>query len=127
MTIRPYTAADQAAMFAMLREEGDEWADYWGEAGCELYAQKLLEGFVLVAYDKGELCGYVSARDDHGFEVVVYDLLVRPFYRGKCIGRALLDGVVAAFPGKGIYVMSDADGYYEKQGYQKAGTLFEVK
>lgn len=31
------------------------------------------------------------------------------------------------YPGQTVYVMSDVDAYYEKVGFQKIGSVFEVK
>jgi ribosomal protein S18 acetylase RimI-like enzyme len=82
---------------------------------------------VFVAYDGDELCGYLRCRDDDGYGVYIYDLLVRKSKRGNNIGRSLMEWVCSTFPNNKVYVMSDVDVYYEKQGYKREGTIFEVK
>ena len=125
--IRPYAAADEAALFALLREEGDDWKDYWGHSGRERYAQALALSSTFVAYEGDALAGFVRCKNDHDFEVVVYDLLVRKQSWGRQIGRALMSHVAASFPDVPVYVMSDVDSYYEKQGYRRIGSVFQVE
>lgn len=64
--------------------------------------------------------------DDCGFYVYVCDLLVMPEQRGKDIGRKLMECIYDDYPDRIVYVMSDVDAYYEKQGYRREGSVFEV-
>jgi len=86
----------------------------------------LAHSAVFVAYDKDELVGFIRVKDDDGFGVYIYDLLVAPKRRGQNLGRALMEKVCSEFPGAAVYVMSDVDEYYRKQGYQRIGSIFEV-
>jgi hypothetical protein len=45
--------------------------------------------------------------------VYIFDLLVKKSYRGQ--------------QNQPVYVMSDVDPYYEKLGYRREGSIFEVK
>ncbi len=54
-------------------------------------------------------------------------LLVDADCRGKSYGRFLMEQACKDFPEQTVYVMSDVDPYYEKQGYQKEGTIFIVR
>jgi ribosomal protein S18 acetylase RimI-like enzyme len=126
MEIRTYSEADEARLFEMIRDEGDEWESYYGEATIEKYKKALRNSLVYVAYEDGVLCGYVRCRDDDGFGVYVYDLLVKKARRGHSIGRKLMEKVCADYPETVVYVMSDVDGYYEKQGYRREGSIFKV-
>ena len=38
-----------------------------------------------------------------------------------------MERVCQDFPDQPVYVMRDVDPYYEKLGYHKAGSIFEVK
>jgi ribosomal protein S18 acetylase RimI-like enzyme len=127
MTIRRYTKEDEEPLFEMLREEGDDWSDYYGEKGYARYKKALESSIVYVASEDGILCGYARCREDDGFGVYVYDLLVRKACRGRQLGRMLMEQACADFPEQTIYVMSDVDPYYEKLGYKRAGSIFEVK
>jgi ribosomal protein S18 acetylase RimI-like enzyme len=127
MEIKTYSQQDEDKLFDMLRKEGAEWKCYWGEAEIEKYKKALAASITFVAYDKDELCGYVRCRDDDGFGIYIYDLLVAKTSRGKNFGRKLMEKVRSNFPGETVYVMSDVDAYYKKQGYERHGSIFEVK
>jgi len=125
--IRRYTKADETALFQMLEEEGDEWSDYHGTEGRPRYVHVLDNCPVYVVYEDGVLCGYVRCREDGGFGVYVFDLLVKKEFRGRQLGRLLMEQACRDFPDQPVYVMSDIDPYYEKLGYCKIGSVFEVK
>jgi len=128
LKIKRYEKQDEAALFELIRSEGVEWQDYF--CGFKLlgpYIAATNNSITYVAYDGDTLCGFVRARDDDGFGIYIYDLLVHQNYRGNSYGRILMEQIGGNFPGSAIYVASDADGYYEKLGYKKAGTVFTVK
>lgn len=127
MIIKKYSTADEISLFDMLREEGDEWSVYYGEEGYGKYSKALESSITYLAYDDSILCGYARCREDDGFGVYVYDLLVRKTHRGNQIGKLLMEQACRDFPDQPVYVMSDVDVYYEKLGYRKEGTIFEVK
>ena len=126
MEINKYSKADEALLFDMLVDEGDDWSDYHGLAR-DKYIKALESSITYIAYDKTILCGYARCREDDGFGIYVYDLLVRKSYRGNQIGKSLLERVCQDFPNQPVYVMSDVDLYYEKLGYRREGSIFEVK
>jgi len=125
--IRPYTPADEAALFTMLEEEGPEWGDYWSPTGREKYKVALTNSTSFLLFQGDTLCGFIRSREDDGFGVYIYDLLVRPAKRGQNLGRALMEQVCAHFPGQTVYVMSDVDPYYEKLGYTREGSILIVR
>jgi ribosomal protein S18 acetylase RimI-like enzyme len=124
--IRRYEAGDEDALLALLREEGDEWADYHAGKRRNDYARALSQSVTYVAVEGAALCGFVRCREDFGFGLYVYDLLVRRACRGQGIGRSLMERARLDFPGQDAYVMSDVDGYYEQLGYRRVGSVFEV-
>lgn len=124
MTIKRYTKQDEDALFALIQSEED-WEEY--DTRRPKYRVALERSITYVAFEDGELCGYCRCRDDDGFGVYVYDLLVHKKHRGKQYGKRMMSRVCADFPQASVYVMSDADPYYEKQGYRREGTVFEVK
>jgi ribosomal protein S18 acetylase RimI-like enzyme len=126
MEIKIYSEADEAALFDMMRGEGDEWASYYGDEVKEKYRKALKNSISYVAYENEVLCGYVRCRDDDGYGVYIYDLLVKKAYRGRAIGRKLMEEVCADYPEEIVYVMSDVDEYYKKQGYRRIGSIFVV-
>ncbi|MEG0238772.1 GNAT family N-acetyltransferase [Anaerorhabdus sp.] len=127
MEIKEYSKDDETLLFDLLIDEGDEWSDYYGEAGRDKYMRALESSITYIASEDTFVCGFVRCREDDGFGVYVYDLLVRKTYRGRQIGKSLMERVCQDFPGQPVYVMSDVDPYYEKLGYRREGSIFEVK
>ncbi|MEW5953810.1 MAG: GNAT family N-acetyltransferase [Bacillota bacterium] len=127
MEIKRYSNADETLLFDMLVDEGDDWSDYHGAAGRGKYIKALESSITYIACDENVVCGYARCREDDGFGVYVYDLLVRKAYRGKQIGKSLMERVCRDFPDQPVYVMSDVDSYYKKLGYRREGSIFEVK
>jgi len=122
-----YTPADEEKLFALMEEEGEAWQEIWGE-GRERYKAALAKADVFVVYQDDILCGFIRAKDDDGFGVYIYDLLVRKPSRGQNLGRALIDEVCKAYPRDTVYVMSDVDPYYAKQGItHREGSVLTVQ
>mgnify|MGYP000030338638 CR=1 FL=1 len=124
--IRPYQEEDAEDLFKMMEKESD-WIDYCNGEGKKKYARALLTSITYLLFEKEKICGYVRCREDDGFGVYIYDLLVDADCRGKNYGRFLMEQACKDFPEQTVYVMSDVDPYYEKQGYQKEGTIFMVR
>lgn len=126
MEIRLYLKKDAAQLFEIMKEEGTDWECYYSEAVKEKYQQALDSSITFVVCQGDILCGYVRCRNDNGFGVYVYDLLVKKSYRGQKIGQKLMDFVRSQYPENTVYVMSGVDEYYEKLGYNRAGSIFIV-
>jgi ribosomal protein S18 acetylase RimI-like enzyme len=127
MEIRKYSESDAMKLFDMMKAEGTDWECYWGEAGAERYQSALESSSTYVAYEGETLCGYLRFKEDNGFGVYIYDLLVTKHCRGREIGRKLIEQACSDYPEEDAYVMSGADGYYEKLGYCREGSIFKVK
>ena len=128
MEIRRYKKADdEDKLMKLLESEGEEWCCYSAENVSKRYMAALDNSITYVAYEGDVLCGYSRSIDDCGFYVYVCDLLVMPKYRGRSIGRKLMECIYTDYPNRIVYVMSDVDEYYKKQGYQREGSIYEVK
>lgn len=126
VTIRRYEPADEAAFFAMLEAAGEDWREYFGPGGRASYARAMRTSVAYLLLVDDQVCGYARCREDDGFGVYVYDLLVLRAHRGRQLGRALMERVCADFAGQTVYVMSDVDPYYVKLGYRREGSVFVV-
>jgi len=126
MTIRTYNKAlDETSLMAMIKaEEGWDYAD---EPHTERYKQALDTSITYVAYMDNDLCGYSRSLSDGYLYLFVCDLLVMPAFRGRDIGRGLMECLYQDNPDFTAYVMSGVDEYYEKLEYKKEGSIFEVK
>jgi ribosomal protein S18 acetylase RimI-like enzyme len=127
MEIRKYNKADEKILFDLLIDEGDEWIDYHGPKGRSQYIKAIESSVTYIACHENIVWGYVRCREDDGFGVYIFDLLVRKSYRGNQFGKRLMDRVCEDFPNQQVYVMSDVDPYYEKLGYPKEGSIFVVQ
>lgn len=110
----------------MLQKEGDEWKAYWYGNGRNKYKKALATSISYVLLLDNILCGYLRCRNDDGFGIYIYDLLVDIEHRGKEYGRLLMEQVGKDFPKDTVYVMSDVDSYYTKLEYEKEGSIFIV-
>lgn len=127
MEIKNYTEEDETMLFEVIRSEGKDWECYFGETAINKYKQALKNSIAYVACEGKVVCGYARCRNDDGFGIYVYDLLVQKEYRGHSVGRKLLERVCVDYPDTAVYVMSGVDGYYEKLGYHREGSIFAVK
>lgn len=127
MLIRAYIKNnDEEKLMKMIEAEGEEWECYSSQTTSEKYRLALSNSITYVAYEENVLCGYSRSIEDCGFYIYVCDLLVMPKYRGRNIGRKLMQCIYSDYPNQIAYVMSDVDEYYKKQGYKREGTIFEV-
>lgn len=123
---RYHPERDEDGVMRLMEEEGEEWACYTVGANADKYRRSLELSLTFVAYSNDILCGFVRCLEDHGFYIYVCDLLVGPAFRGRGIGRSLMEAVYGDFPEQIAYVMSDVDPYYEKLGYHREGSVFVV-
>jgi len=124
--IRKYTLVDENQLFDLIEREGDEWVEYWQGENRAKYRKLLAECVNYLIFDGGTLCGYIRCRDDGGFGVYIFDLLVDKLYRGNGYGRLLMERVREDFPNDAVYVLGDVYPYYEGLGYKEEGKVYIV-
>jgi ribosomal protein S18 acetylase RimI-like enzyme len=127
MEIRKYVLEDEYALMQMIRNEGEEWRCYWADENQTKYRHALRYSITYIAVENGEVCGYIRSLDDMGFYIYVCDLLVTAKYRGRDIGRKLMEQLTTDYPNQTVFVMSDVDEYYQKLGYPIIGSILEVR
>lgn len=122
--IRKYdSSCDYEALMTLIKSEGDEWKAYQSP----IFREVLKNSITYVALVENELAGFSRSLSDFGIYFWVIDLLVHENLRGHKIGKMLIDYICINFPTKDVYIMSDADPYYEKLGYDKEGSIYIVK
>lgn len=113
-------------LFNLIKSEGEDWSDYTSELGRNNYIRAIDTSIVYVIYESNEIIAFIRCKEDNGFGIYVYDLLVRQDKRGNKLGQLLIEKFKNDYPEQSIYIMSDVDEYYIKCGYKKIGSIFEV-
>ena len=126
MQVRKYKKEDEDNVMKIIELEGEEWKDYSAPKVADKYRKALTNSITYVAYENEELCGYSRSIIDNDYYIYVSDLLVTSKHRGKNIGKQLMECIYNDYPNVVVYVLSDIDEYYKKQGYKIEGTIFEV-
>jgi predicted GNAT family N-acyltransferase len=126
MTIKKYSSEDEFNLITLIKSEGEDWSDYTSELGRSSYIRAIETSIVYVIYESNEIIAFIRCKEDNGFGIYVYDLLVRQDKRGNKLGQLLIEKVKNDYPEQSIYIMSDVDEYYIKCGYKKIGSIFEV-
>lgn len=124
VTIKTYNkSSDYEQLLHVIEAEGEDWKEYLNIK----YKNNLEQSITYVAFADDVLCGYVRSLNDSNSYIWIIDLLVDKQFRGYSIGQKLMDRIKLDFPNQDIYVLSDVDEYYEKLGYQKEGSIYQVK
>ena len=122
--IRKYSKYKENQFFEFLEKEGEDWSCYYGAKNRDRYALNLEKSISYLLYKDKDIIGYIRALEDFGFYVYICDLLVDKDYRGHGYGKKMMAYIQSIYPSHDIYVMSDIDPYYEKQGYSNEGSIF---
>jgi ribosomal protein S18 acetylase RimI-like enzyme len=122
--ILKYQKEHELELISLLGKEPD-WSSFLSEEAIGVFKEALLESETFVYESKGSICGYLRALVD-GFGIYVSELYVAPKFRGNCFGAELLAKVKHEHPNQGVYVLSDEDIYYEKLGYHRVGSVFQL-
>ena len=102
------------------------WDMFTNDDIIDIYRKLLKDTITYVCYNNNEFCGYVRALLDSDFAVYISELYVRPKWRNNKIGQSLIEKVKIGFSNLTVYALSDEDVYYEKKGYKKIGSLFQL-
>ena len=125
MEILRYRSAHEKALFAAIKKDAN-WALFTSDGAIDNYRKALKKSITFVCFDKSEFCGYLRALLDDGFAVYISELYVVPECRNRTIGRSLIAQVKKEFDSLTVYALSDEDAYYEKLGFTRIGSVFEV-
>ena len=125
MEILKYKPQHEDDVLAAIGKDPD-WEMFTNENAIELYKQSLKISITYLCYHNNEFCGYFRAMLDEGLAIYISELFVIPEYRNRKIGRSLLEQIKVDFPNLTVYALSDEDAYYERIGYKKIGSVFEL-
>ena len=124
MEILDYEPAHEAELLALLSAE-PQWSAFTSPGAIGLFRQALQTSETYVCRDEGVICGYLRALVD-GFGIYIRELYVAPSHRNRGLGRQLLARLKQTHPGDAVYVLSDEDAYYEKLGFARVGSVFQL-
>jgi ribosomal protein S18 acetylase RimI-like enzyme len=125
MEISRYKPEHEEDLLSAIKKD-PIWQLFTDDDAIGKYRNSLKDSITYVCHDNNEFCGYVRALLDYGFAVYISELYVVPKWRNQKIGRSLLERVKTDFSDMAVYALSDEDTYYEKIGYKKIGSVFEL-
>ncbi len=123
-SILRYRKEHEQELLALLGAEPD-WRSFLSGDAIDAFRKALLESETFLYQSQDSICGYLRALVD-GFGTYVSELYVAPQYRGNGIGAQLLAKVKQEHPNQEVYVLSDEDPYYQKLGYKRVGSVFQL-
>ena len=103
------------------------WDMFTNDSAVDNFRRSLKKSVAYVCYSDNEFCGYVRALLDEGFAVYVSELYVVKKWRNRKIGQSMLDRIKTDYSDLTVYALSDEDVYYQKKGYKKIGSVFEIE
>ena len=106
--------------------QDSNWDMFTKDKARDIYKKALKDSITYVCYHNNEFCGYIRALLDNGFAVYISELYVIPKWRNRKIGQSLLERVSIDFSNLTVYALSDEDCYYEKKGFDKVGSVFQL-
>ncbi len=125
MEISKYSVEYEEALLSALREDAN-WKMFTSGETIDTYRSLLRDSITYICHEAYEFCGYVRAIQDSQFGIYISELYVVPDYRNKGIGRSLLEKIKNDYADIVVYALSDEDPYYEKLGYRKVGSVFQL-
>ena len=125
MKLSAYEPKHADDVLGAIRQDPD-WDMFTHDDAIDAYRESLKHGITYVCYHHHEFCGYLRAILDAGFAVYVSELYVVPQWRNHRVGQSLLERVKEDFSPLTVYALSDEDAYYEKKGYQRIGSVFQL-
>jgi ribosomal protein S18 acetylase RimI-like enzyme len=125
MEISNYKPEYEDAVLAAIKKD-PAWDIFTKGKAISSYKISLQKSVTYVCHDGSEFCGYVRALLDDEFAIYISELYVVPKWRNRKIGRLMLKRIKQDFPNLTVYALSDEDAYYEKIGYKKVGSVFEL-
>ena len=115
LVIRPAVEADAPHIQMLCLAEG------WLRFAQPDYAKALESSDTRVACRAERVIGYARALTDGTITLFLCELLVAPDCRGQGVGKALIESLHADYPSARMDLISDADGFYERQGFRRMG------
>ena len=125
MDIIRYKSENENDVLSAIKADPD-WDIFTNGAAADKYRKRLQESITYVCYEGKAFSGYLRALLDDDFAIYISELFVVPEMRNRKIGRTLISKLRSDFSNLTVYALSDEDIYYEKLGYNKVGSVYEI-
>jgi GNAT superfamily N-acetyltransferase len=125
MEILRYKHVHEDAVITAIKADPN-WDMFTNKRSIDKYRKRLQQSITYVAYEGEKFSGYLRALLDDGFALYISELFVVPDMRNRKIGRSLISKVKSDYMNLTVYALSNEDAYYEKLGYRKVGSVFEI-
>ena len=125
MQISKYEIENENDILSAINKDPD-WDLFTRPDAIDIYRNSLKNSITYVCYSDNVFCGYVRALLDAGFAIYISELYVVQEWRNQKVGQSLLEQVKNDFSNLTVYALSDEDAYYERKGYKKIGSVFEL-
>ena len=125
MEILKYSLEHEDEIFKAIGKDPN-WGLFTNPDNKGIYRASLKNSISYVCYNNKEFCGYIRAILDVGLAIYISELYVIPKWRNRKIGQLLIEQINNDFKNLTVYALSDEDAYYEKKGYKKIGSVFEI-
>ena len=125
MQISKYKRKHESDVLSAIGKDPD-WEIFTSDDTKAVYKKALGNSITYVCYNNSTFCGYVRALVDKDLAVYISELYVVPEWRNQKIGQALLEQVKADFNRLTVYAFSDEDAYYQKKGYRRLGSVYQL-
>lgn len=119
-----YNKNHESELIELLKAEPD-WSSFTNADALDKFKNALLCSQTYIYKSQDNICGYLRALVD-GFGIYVSELYIAPRYRNQGYARELLKRIKQEHQSLDVYVLSDEDLYYEKLGYKRVGSVFEL-
>lgn len=119
MEIIAYQKESYHGIHELLKEEG--WLSFI-DTHKSAYEKALERSISYVAMENGKIIGYIRAISDNVYLTFIAELVVAKNYRKKHIGTSLIKHIEINHPTCKVELISDADLFYQKNGFQIVGT-----
>lgn len=119
-----YDKPHESELIALLKSEPD-WNSFTGPDSINAFKNALLTSETYVYKIESKICGYLRALVDE-FGIYVSELYISPSHRKNGYGKELLKMIKQKHPNQEVYVLSDEDPYYERLGYKRVGSIFQL-
>jgi len=125
MDIFKYSHEHEDDVLSAISADPD-WDMFTNGDAADKYRKRLQDSITYVCYEGKAFSGYLRALLDDDFAIYISELFVVPEMRNRRIGRTLISRLKSDYWNLSVYALSDEDVYYEKLGYNKIGSVFQI-